>query len=125
MLATSSSPNPNVSHQSQHEPGHYRSNPDAVGIKRQAHRVEGKSLARATSLIFSSRWAADSARRDYRVSRGKIFEQPFGPNIPDDLINQIYSPKSIGPEVKILFVSADWDRKNDDMVISVCRRMAE
>src|SRR3981189_3729030 len=32
MLGTSSSPNPNVSHQSQHEPGHYRSNPDAVGI---------------------------------------------------------------------------------------------
>jgi glycosyltransferase involved in cell wall biosynthesis len=94
-------------------------------LKRQGHRNEGKSLARSTSVIYSSKWAADSARLDYRVSSGKIFELPFGPNIPDDLINQIYSPKSIGPEVKILFVSADWGRKNGDMVISVCRRMIE
>jgi glycosyltransferase involved in cell wall biosynthesis len=94
-------------------------------LKRQAHRNEGKCLARSTAVIYSSGWAVDSARRDYRVSSDKIFELPFGPNIPDDLINQIYSPKSIGPEVKILFVSADWGRKNGDMVISVCRRMID
>jgi glycosyltransferase involved in cell wall biosynthesis len=94
-------------------------------LNRQGHCNEGKSLTRATFVIYSSRWAADSARLDYHVSSDKIFELPFGPNIPDDLINQLYSPKSIGPEVKILFVSADWDRKNGDIVISVCRRMID
>jgi glycosyltransferase involved in cell wall biosynthesis len=94
-------------------------------LNRQGHRNEGKTLTGATFVIYSSRWAADSARLDYHVSGDKIFELPFGPNLPDDLINQLYSPKSIGPEVKILFVSADWDRKNGDMVISVCRRMID
>ncbi|MDQ6867857.1 MAG: glycosyltransferase family 4 protein, partial [Pseudomonadota bacterium] len=94
-------------------------------LKRQGHRNEGKILARTTSVIYSSRWAADSARLDYRVPSGKIFELPFGPNIPDDLINLTYSRKSIGSEVAILFVSADWDGKNGDIVISVCRRMID
>jgi hypothetical protein len=62
----------------------------------QEHRNEGKSLTRATFVIYSSRWAADSARLDYHVSSDKIFELPFGPNISDDLINQLYSPKSYG-----------------------------
>ena len=43
---------------------------------------EQKTISQARYIIYPSRWAlSESARLDYGVSSGKIFEIPFGPNI--------------------------------------------
>ena len=63
-------------------------------------------------------------KNDYGVAPEKIFELPFGANIPNDIINKYYFPKSaIGPELKLLFISADWKRKGGDKAIKICHAL--
>lgn len=94
-------------------------------VKLQCEKNQARALAKAHYSIFSSKWASDSARLHYGVPSDRIFELPFGPNISDDLINQNYSRKtiSLATEVHFVFVSADWKRKNGDMVLEVCRQL--
>jgi glycosyltransferase involved in cell wall biosynthesis len=92
-------------------------------LKRQGDRNEAKALCKAQYIIYPSRWAVESARSDYGVPKAKIFELPFGPNFPDALLSQADSSKSVNlaGEVRILFVSADWKRKNGDKAIQICQ----
>ena len=87
----------------------------------QGDRNEARSLSRADFIIYPSRWARDSATDDYGIPGDRIFVLPFGPNIPDHSIK--YSPKTIGAagDIDLLFISADWGRKNGDLVLEICR----
>jgi glycosyltransferase involved in cell wall biosynthesis len=91
-------------------------------LKKQGNRNEAKTLRKSSYVIYPSNWAARSAERDYGIPSERIFQLPFGPNISDAVINDYYRPKS-SPlnEVRIVFVSADWKRKNGDAAVEVCR----
>ncbi len=94
-------------------------------IKRQCEQNQSRALAKARYSIFSSQWAVDSAALHYGVPRDRLFYLPFGPNISEELIEANSLPKSISPagEVRFLFVSADWKRKNGDVVVEICRQL--
>lgn len=93
-------------------------------LYRQFDRNEARTLHRAEAIILPSRWASESAERDYGVAPQKIFEIPFGANIPDHLIEEHYTPKSIeGPGLNLLFVSADWERKDGNKAVEICRAL--
>jgi glycosyltransferase involved in cell wall biosynthesis len=94
-------------------------------LKRAGDRNERRTLRRARFVIYTSRWAAASAEQDYGVPADRILEIPFGPNIPAALIEQYQAEKRIdlAGEIVMLFVSADWQRKNGDMVIAVGRAL--
>jgi glycosyltransferase involved in cell wall biosynthesis len=93
-------------------------------LYRQMDKNEAKSLHKANAVIHSSKWASDSAHFDYGVERQKLFELPFGPNIPRDFIEKYYIPKSIeGFLLRLLFVSADWNRKGGETAIAICRAL--
>jgi glycosyltransferase involved in cell wall biosynthesis len=95
-------------------------------LQRQGDRNEELTLKKCDHIIYPSEWAARSAQVDYHVPREKIYEIPFGPNFPDHLIERYYVPKTlIGGEIRIVFVSADWDRKNGDLAVEVCRLLRE
>ena len=89
----------------------------------QGDKNEQKTVSKARYIIYPSRWACESARHDYAVSGEKIFEIPFGPNISDDWISRYYAQKSVSraQPTKLLFVSADWERKNGDEAVEICR----
>ena len=85
---------------------------------------EAKTLRRACAIIVPSRWASDSVKSDYGIAPERIFELPFGANIPPELIEKYYSPKSIvGTTLNLLFVSADWKRKGGDKAVEICRAL--
>jgi glycosyltransferase involved in cell wall biosynthesis len=92
-------------------------------LRIQGDQNEAKSLRKARYVIYPSRWAAESASNDYGVPKARIFENPFGPNFPDHLLNQAVSSKSVDPrgEIRLLFVSADWKRKNGDKALEICQ----
>ncbi len=93
-------------------------------LKKQGDRNELISLRKSRYVIYPSRWASNSAKTQYAIPAARIFEIPFGPNIPDNLINEHYAPKSIGKrEIRIVYVSADWARKNGDQAIEICRHL--
>ena len=94
-------------------------------LKVQGDNNERRTLSKARFVIYPSRWARDSAETDYRTPIDKIFELPFGPNIPEDVIERFYVPKELTKAsiLNLLFVSADWKRKNGDMVLDICREL--
>jgi glycosyltransferase involved in cell wall biosynthesis len=95
-------------------------------LYRQFDDNESRTLHRAKAIVVPSKWAADSAKLDYGVAAERIIELPFGANIPSELINEYYSPKSIvGSQINLLFVSANWKRKGGDKAIEVCRALIE
>ncbi len=91
-------------------------------LKRQGHDNEERTLTKADHVIYPSQWAARSAVTHYGIAKDKISELPFGPNIPAALIEKYVAPKSLaGGEIRIVFVSADWVRKNGDLAVETCR----
>lgn len=94
-------------------------------LKQQGDRNERNTLRRARFVIYPSRWAAQSAERDYGVPPDRIRQIQFGPNIPPAMIEQYWAEKRIdgGGEIILLFISADWERKNGEMVIAVGRAL--
>jgi glycosyltransferase involved in cell wall biosynthesis len=93
----------------------------------QGDKNEQKTVSKARYIIYPSRWAIESAKQDYGVASDKIFEIPFGPNISDDWITRYYAQKSVSGarQTKLLFVSADWKRKNGDEAVEICRALIE
>jgi glycosyltransferase involved in cell wall biosynthesis len=94
-------------------------------LRKQGERNEARSLSRARFVIYSSRWASESAQKHYGVKRGQLFELPFGPNIPPGLIEEHYVEKVIRSrdDIKLLFISADWQRKNGELVLNICQSL--
>ena len=96
-------------------------------LRIQGDRNEAKSLSKARFVLYSSRWASSAARSYYNVPQNRIFELPFGPNIPDSTISQYFAPKSIDPlvTVKIMFASTDWKGKSGDKALDICRLLID
>jgi glycosyltransferase involved in cell wall biosynthesis len=92
-------------------------------LKVQGNRNEAITLSRSRHIIYPSEWASRSAQIDYGIPTERIHQLPFGPNISEEYIKRFFLPKAINPaqEIKLLFVSADWKRKNGDFVIETCR----
>lgn len=94
--------------------------------KWQAFRNENRALQRADVLIFASDWAAQSARKDYRVPEQKIHVVPFGANFsfypPAADIQQRIAERDLST-LNLLFVGVDYERKGGDMAVAVATRL--
>ncbi len=82
----------------------------------EAQKVENNAFQNATSLVFSSDWAASSAMIDYNVPKNKIHIIPYGANIEKIPSKKEIEDKNIEREVRVLFLGVDWDRKGGDIV---------
>jgi glycosyltransferase involved in cell wall biosynthesis len=91
-----------------------------VWLRRHGNELERRSLARANHFICSSEWTKQSAIADYGVDENNIDVIPFGPNITPELIGEFYRPKKSDFScIKLLFASADWERKNGELVLQI------
>ncbi|KRM20961.1 glycosyltransferase family 4 protein [Latilactobacillus graminis] len=88
------------------------------------NRVEQAAQAIATACVFSSSWAADSARNDYQTSENKVNVLPFGANLQ---ITESVEPKQIDltKTIKVLLVGTDYHRKGVDIAEQVIQRLNE
>jgi glycosyltransferase involved in cell wall biosynthesis len=87
----------------------------SAAITREAHTLEQRAIDRASLLIFSSSWAAESARRDYHADPAKIHILPFGANIDDAPPAAAAQGRRDSGTCRLLFVGVDWFKKGGEI----------
>jgi glycosyltransferase involved in cell wall biosynthesis len=78
---------------------------------RQAESVEGEAYRRASGLACSSRWAAQSAIRDYGVDPQRVHTIFFGANLDSIPSRETVLRKTPSAACRLLFVGVGWDEK--------------
>jgi len=81
----------------------------------EAHTITSQAFRRASMLIFSSTWAAQSAIKDYSINAEKVHVIPLGANIEQVPDPQTVTAKPRSPHCELLFVGVDWERKGGDI----------
>jgi glycosyltransferase involved in cell wall biosynthesis len=96
-------------------------------LRRHGNDLESRSLRRASHVIYSSEWARKSAVEDYGVHDSKIHVMPFGPNLSNELLAKHRTIKTADftDSLRILYVAADWQRKNGDLVLEIGRTLRD
>ena len=99
--------------------GYYASFSNLAGIsKKWGIEADRRAIGKADILLYSSKWAAESAIADYGAGRDRTHFIPMGANLEaipsrDDIMSHRKKAHDI---LKILFVGVDWKRKGGDIV---------
>jgi glycosyltransferase involved in cell wall biosynthesis len=92
---------------------------------REGNELEQRAINNAAFSIYISRWAADSAIRDYGADKERIITIYPGPNIDSSYLptyNDI-KDKFIKDRCNLLLVGVDWQRKGCDIAIETVERL--
>jgi len=75
--------------------------------------VTTRAINKASALIYSSDWAADSAIKYYHADRNIINVIPFGANLDENIIPDLNTilNKSRSDKCRLLFIGKNWIRK--------------
>ncbi|MGX5734880.1 glycosyltransferase family 4 protein [Bosea thiooxidans] len=88
-----------------------------------AERLERDTIARADLLLYPSKWAAESAVKDYGADRAKVHIIPWGANLeaaPDR--GCALGERRPGP-CRLLFVGANWEEKGADIAVGTLNEL--
>jgi glycosyltransferase involved in cell wall biosynthesis len=101
--------------------GFYESFADVAPPSIEAgHTIERRALHRCARAVYSTEWAAESARHFYDVDPGKISVVPFGGNFqqPPTIAEAtaIICQRGLTP-CRLLLVGVDWKRKGADIAV--------
>lgn len=92
-------------------------------------QIDQQAIDNSDLLIYTSKWAANSAVDDYNANPSKIFIVPFGANLdftPDtDEAKQIIKKREIHTHINLLFLGVDWERKGGDYALKVTDTLNE
>jgi glycosyltransferase involved in cell wall biosynthesis len=91
--------------------------------------VEKAALQNTTLAIYASKWAADSAIRDYGINPSKVKVVPRGANIIcnrtyQDIKHIVAKKLNVGT-IKLLFVGVEWYRKGGDKAYHIVKYLNE
>src|SRR5437868_107342 len=81
----------------------------------QANTIEQLAINRANLILYSSSWAAESARKDYHADPVKVHVVPFGANLDTPPPAKRVLNKTPSRLWKMLFVGVDWKKKGGDI----------
>ncbi len=84
---------------------------------RDGHLIEQEALNRSRVALFSSRWAGESAVKDYGVAEEKVTVIPFGANIETIPPIDTVLSKGRSDRLKLLFLAVNWRRKGGDLAL--------
>ena len=87
---------------------------------------EKAALQKASLLIYTSDWVAQSAIGDYRLNPDKVRVLPFGANFDDEFAGEeirAFIERRPMTTCKLLFISSYWQRKGGDIALEVTRRL--
>jgi glycosyltransferase involved in cell wall biosynthesis len=87
---------------------------------KESNEIEQKAISNATTQVFSSKWAYDSAVSDYHAK--KPFIVKMGANIEstpplEDTI------KNYDNTIELLFIGVDWKRKGGDIAYETLEKL--
>lgn len=105
--------------------GHYYTKFCDASVEQSLAR-DRKALERCSFAIYSSEWAAQSARKTLGFESHKVFSIPFGANLdqvptPTDVEQAIDRriQRQQHKEIKLLFIGRDWQRKDGQTALDV------
>ena len=84
----------------------------------ESEKIESKTFRKAAALVFSSQWAAGSAKKDYGVPAEKINIISYGANMDQIPDTQTAIQKSQKGPWHFLFLGMDWVRKGGEAVFN-------
>ena len=82
---------------------------------RQVHAITERGIKKASALVYSSTWAADSAINDYHAEPKKVYVVPMGANFDNPPGADLVQHKKKSSSCKLLFVGVDWQRKGGEI----------
>lgn len=84
------------------------------------------AISKASKLVFSSKWAADSAVSDYQADADNLVILPFGANLDNPPLADEVLTKKPTSLWRLLFVGKDWDRKGGEIafqtLVALCNK---
>ena len=91
----------------------------------EGNYLEKLAIKKADVCMFSSKWALDSAIKDYGANPETTFSIPFGANIDNHPNHEIINHKLINPSKKctLLFIAKEWERKGGEIVIETLNEL--
>ncbi len=85
--------------------------------------IDQQVIDNSDLLIYTSKWAANSAINDYNADPSKIFIVPFGANLDYTPNNgeakEMIKKRDIRSHVNLLFLGVDWERKGGEYALKV------
>jgi glycosyltransferase involved in cell wall biosynthesis len=89
----------------------------------EGNRIEKKALENASACIFTSEWAADSAREFYKIAGEKVHIIPWGPNLESiPLREEVLTPKQ-SDTCNLLFLGVEWHRKGGELAFNAFKHL--
>jgi len=79
--------------------------------KKMAWKTERKAFEKASLLLFSSEWAANSAKEDYHIDPEKIYTIPLGANLDSAPSHEKVLSKKKTDTSRLLSLAVNWERK--------------
>jgi glycosyltransferase involved in cell wall biosynthesis len=95
------------------------------GSKRELHIIERHALQKASAIISSSSWAAQSAIDDYQADAHKVHVVPFGANFETPPDAELIRQRRRSGRCKLLFVGANWQQKGGDIAFETLLKLEQ
>jgi len=89
----------------------------------EGNHLEKRALKKSDVVIFSSHWAAQSAIEDYGVPANKVEVLQMGANMDSVPDPAIIFKKEEDPELKLLFLSVEWERKGGSIAFETLKHL--
>ncbi|CAM5321811.1 D-inositol-3-phosphate glycosyltransferase [Afipia felis] len=88
-----------------------------------ADRLERDTIARADLLLYPSKWAAESAVKDYGADPAKVHVIPWGANLEDAPDrSSVLEARKPGP-CRLLFIGSSWEEKGADIAVGTLKEL--
>jgi len=78
---------------------------------RETLAIEQEALNKSALLTYPSKWASDSAIKDFNIPASRVFTIPFGANMDNVPNREHVLSKKLGGVCNLLFLGVDWERK--------------
>lgn len=82
---------------------------------RSMQTLSDSAIKKASMLIYTSAWAAQSAIDDYHADPDKVHVVPMGANFECAPGQEIIQQKKKSDQCRLLFIGFDWQRKGGDI----------
>jgi glycosyltransferase involved in cell wall biosynthesis len=97
-------------------------------VKRSVYEMntlEDSALKKASAVISSSEWAAQSVVEFYHTNRKKVYVVPLGANFEDVPRREIVLKRKRSDQCKLLFIGVSWQRKGGDIAFETLLKLEE
>jgi glycosyltransferase involved in cell wall biosynthesis len=89
-----------------------------------AWQLDSRSVLESCACLFPTKWAAQSAIRDYGADPSRVHVIPWGANIDATEITPVDCAVPSGT-CQLVFIGVDWLRKGGDIAVATALRLSE